>query len=82
MIDLLALCAFNANYAHVIDSDWGFVLVEPWGKARTDAFFLAASPAFKEPFTRHLSGRAALAVIGCYQNPRAAIAKMGERGKK
>ncbi len=36
--------------AHVIDSDWGFVLVEPWGKARTDAFFLAASPAFKEPF--------------------------------
>ena len=33
----------------VIDSDWGFVMVEPWGKARTDDFFDAASAAFREP---------------------------------
>ena len=33
----------------ILDSDWGFVLVEPWGKERTDRFFLAASAAFKEP---------------------------------
>lgn len=32
----------------VIDSDWGFVLVEPWGKERTDAFFADAAGAFKE----------------------------------
>lgn len=34
---------------HIIDSDWGFVIVEPWGKATVDRFFAAASPAFKEP---------------------------------
>ncbi|MBG73042.1 MAG: hypothetical protein CMQ50_09150 [Gammaproteobacteria bacterium] len=34
---------------HVLDSDWGFVLVEPWGKATADRFFDAASVAFKEP---------------------------------
>lgn len=33
----------------VIDSDWGFVVVEPWGRARTERFFAAASPAFKTP---------------------------------
>ena len=33
----------------VIDSDWSFVVVEPWGAARTRRFFDAASPAFKEP---------------------------------
>ena len=33
----------------LIDSDWGFVVVEPWGAARTRRFFDAASPAFKEP---------------------------------
>jgi SAM-dependent methyltransferase len=33
----------------VIDSDWGFVIVEPWGAARTARFFAAASPAFREP---------------------------------
>jgi len=33
----------------LIDSDWGFVVVEPWGAARTKRFFDAASPAFKEP---------------------------------
>ncbi len=33
----------------VIDSDWGFVLVEPWGKQRTDKFFEAAAQAFNEP---------------------------------
>ena len=27
----------------------GFVLVEPWGKTRTDDFFKAASAAFSEP---------------------------------
>ena len=34
---------------HIIDSDWGFVVVEPWGKERTDLFFSAAAGAFKEP---------------------------------
>ena len=33
----------------LIDSDWSFVVVEPWGAARTRRFFDAASPAFKEP---------------------------------
>ena len=35
---------------HIIDSDWGFVIVEPWGKATVEEFFAAASPAFKEPY--------------------------------
>lgn len=35
---------------HVIDSDWGFVIVEPWSKATVDEFFAAAAPAFKEPY--------------------------------
>lgn len=35
---------------HVIDSDWGFVVVEPWGKQLVDAFFEAAAPAFREPY--------------------------------
>lgn len=34
---------------HAIDSDWGFVIVEPWSKAEVDEFFAAAAPAFKEP---------------------------------
>ena len=34
---------------HVLDSDWGFVMVEPWGKQKVDRFFDAASVAFKEP---------------------------------
>ena len=34
---------------HVLDSDWGFVVVEPWGKAVVDRVFNAASVAFKEP---------------------------------
>ncbi|MFU8816360.1 MAG: methyltransferase domain-containing protein [Pseudomonadales bacterium] len=34
---------------HIIDSDWGFVVVEPWGKATVERFFAAAAPAFKEP---------------------------------
>ena len=33
----------------LIDSDWGFVVVEPWGRADTERFFRAASPAFKTP---------------------------------
>ena len=41
----------------LIDSDWGFVLVEPWGKQRTDDFFAAAAGAFNERFIgRKLSG--------------------------
>ncbi len=34
---------------HAIDSDWGFVIVEPWGKETVDRFFTAAAPAFREP---------------------------------
>ena len=34
---------------HIIDSDWGFVVVEPWDKAAVERFFAAAAPAFKEP---------------------------------
>ena len=34
---------------HVIDSDWGFVVVEPWGKENVDRYFAAAAVAFKEP---------------------------------
>ncbi len=42
----------------VIDSDWGFVIVEPWDKNRVDAFFTAAGPAFKEPYIgRKIAGR-------------------------
>ena len=33
----------------LIDSDWGFVAVEPWGRDRTRRFFEAAAPAFREP---------------------------------
>lgn len=33
----------------VIDSDWRFVVVEPWGAERTHRFFDAASVAFKTP---------------------------------
>lgn len=35
--------------AYVIDSDWRFVVVEPWGAERTTRFFDAASVAFKTP---------------------------------
>lgn len=42
-----ALC--DGGRIVVIDSDWGFVLVEPWGKVRTDRFFEAAAAAFREP---------------------------------
>lgn len=34
---------------HIIDSDWGFVVVQPWGQERTIRFFSAAAGAFKEP---------------------------------
>jgi arsenite methyltransferase len=36
--------------AHVIDSDWGFVIVEPWGPDVVRRFFQAAAPAFNEPY--------------------------------
>jgi len=42
--------------AHVIDSDWGFVIVEPWSAENVDAFFAAAGPAFNEP---HIGRRVA-----------------------
>lgn len=35
---------------HVIDSDWGFVVVQPWAPATVAEFFAAAAPAFNEPF--------------------------------
>jgi arsenite methyltransferase len=41
---------------HVIDSDWGFLILEPWGKETVDRFFAAASPAFREP---HIGRKAA-----------------------
>lgn len=34
---------------HLIDSDWGLAVVEPWGKTGTERFFGAAAVAFKEP---------------------------------
>jgi ubiquinone/menaquinone biosynthesis C-methylase UbiE len=47
---------------HAIDSDWGFVIVEPWGKATVDRFFAAAAPAFREPYIgRRLPGAMARA---------------------
>ena len=33
----------------VIDSDWRFIVVEPWGAERTTRFFNAASVAFRTP---------------------------------
>jgi ubiquinone/menaquinone biosynthesis C-methylase UbiE len=42
---------------HIIDSDWGFVIVEPWGKKVVDDFFEAAGGAFNEPYIgRRASG--------------------------
>ena len=42
---------------HIIDSDWGFVVAEPWGKAGVERFFAAAGVAFKEPHIgRKLAG--------------------------
>lgn len=43
---------------HVIDSDWGFVVVEPWPPETVTRFFAAAAPAFKTPHIgRQISGR-------------------------
>ena len=42
---------------HVIDSDWGFVIVQPWLPATVTEFFAAAAPAFKEPYIgRRING--------------------------
>ncbi len=50
---------------HAIDSDWGFVIVEPWSKAEIDEFFAAAAPAFKEPYIgRKLPGALRAACFG------------------
>jgi len=46
--DLRRLLAVE-GLIHIIDSDWGFVVVEPWGQERTAHFFEAAAGAFKEP---------------------------------
>ena len=46
---------------HVIDSDWGFVVVEPWGKENVDRYFAAASVAFREP---HIGRKAAGLLTG------------------
>ena len=40
----------SGGRAHVIDSDWGFVVVEPWGPEVVAEFFEAAAPAFREPY--------------------------------
>jgi hypothetical protein len=34
---------------HAVDSDWGFVVVEPWAPDVVAEFFRAAAPAFREP---------------------------------
>jgi ubiquinone/menaquinone biosynthesis C-methylase UbiE len=34
---------------HAIDSDWSFVVVEPWAPEVVAEFFRAAAPAFREP---------------------------------
>lgn len=34
---------------HIIDSDWGFVVAQPWSAAEVARFFQAAAVAFKEP---------------------------------
>ena len=42
---------------HTIDSDWGFVIVEPWSRATTERVFAAAAPAYREPLVgRKLAG--------------------------
>lgn len=47
----------DGGMIQILDSDWGFVIVEPWGKEQVDEFFAAAAPAFKEPFIgRKLAG--------------------------
>ncbi len=43
----------------IIDSDWGFVIVEPWPRETVDRFFTAAAPAFNEPYI----GRRALGAL-------------------
>lgn len=37
--------------AHIIDSDWGFVLVEPWGAERTRDFFSPRHQRFASPIS-------------------------------
>ncbi|NNL84209.1 MAG: methyltransferase domain-containing protein [Myxococcales bacterium] len=40
-----------------VDSDWGFVVVEPLSPAEVHELFLAAAPAFREPYVgRRLAG--------------------------
>ena len=44
----------EGGLVHVIDSDWGFVIVHPWSTETTTEFFKAASPAFNEPYIGRL----------------------------
>jgi SAM-dependent methyltransferase len=48
-LESLRRCMKPGAKIQLIDSDWGFVIVEPWGPKRTAEFFAAAAPAFKEP---------------------------------
>jgi len=46
-----------AGRLQVIDSDWGFVVVQPWHKTVVDEFFSAAAAAFNEPYIgRRIAG--------------------------
>ena len=56
---------------HVADSDWGFLVVEPWTPAEINEMFAAAAGAFREPLIgRRLPG--ALTELG-YVDVRVAI---------
>ena len=52
----------------VIDSDWGFVIVQPWDQTTVSRFFQAASPAFNEPLIGRKVG-AVLQEVG-FEKPR------------
>ena len=62
---------------HIADSDWGFLIVEPWSPDEIREVFAAASGAFREPFIgRRLPG--ALADLG-YSDIRVAIEASADR---
>ena len=63
---------------HIMDSDWGFVIVEPWGKENVDRYFGAASIAFREPHIGRKAPRVARAarLCGCRR------AHLGFRGHR
>lgn len=62
---------------HAIDSDWGFVIVEPWSPAEVARFFSAAAPAFREPYVgRKLPG--ALKSVG-FEDIRVSVLTAADR---